>query len=230
MGRRGSTRWRHHAKRPLVENTSCLDLASSELKWLLQHHRLHGQIAWKEARTGLTIFSADFYLSSPEDDASRLLVLDLMGDPYEPKEKIRVEWAKAGFTNRWLAHCPRDCGRRAQKLYLTYPPPRLSCWRCAGLTHRSAQEHDSRLDLARRDPPSFIRSREEAPHTLRSKCITAELHFRSRRFNLQQYKGRGWGRKSNVYLLPVPGHDLRKLQTEISQKLQRQSLDGSKRE
>ncbi len=53
--------------------------------------------------------------------------------------------------------------------------------------------------------------------------VAAELHFQSRRFNLQQYKGRGWGQKSNVYLPPVPFSGLHELEFNIGQRVTRPS-------
>jgi hypothetical protein len=52
---------------------------------------------------------------------------------------------------RWWWECP--CGRRVADLYL---PRRVGvcyrCRQCHGLTYRSAQQHDKRLDFYRRNP------------------------------------------------------------------------------
>jgi hypothetical protein len=58
---------------------------------------------------------------------------------------------------RWWFRCPllvngRGCYRRVGKLYL---PPRaryFGCRECHGLTYRSTQEHDKRVDVYRRHP------------------------------------------------------------------------------
>lgn len=66
---------------------------------------------------------------------------------------------------RWWFICPlvvrgRPCGRRVRKLYL---PPGGSCFgcrHCHDLTYTSAQEHNSRADLFRRDPDAAVKQLE----------------------------------------------------------------------
>lgn len=65
-----------------------------------------------------------------------------------------------GGVRYWLT-CPlitdvEPCRRRVGKLYL---PPRghyFGCRTCHDLTYRSAQEHDARVDLYRRNPEALI--------------------------------------------------------------------------
>jgi len=88
---------------------------------------------------------------------------------------------------------PADCGRRARKLFADRHWLKFICRRCAGLTYRSAQQHNSRLDLARRDREGFFESRARAPKALRSGLVTAHLLTDA---TLNPYRpGRGWGRR-----------------------------------
>jgi hypothetical protein len=113
------------------------------------------------------------------------------------EQSIRLERAQRGWYSGWLFRCPTDCGRRARKLYALPRWMVFSCRQCAGLTYRSVQRHDSRLDLARRDPEGFIESRSRAPKTENSERAThwfvmeAMLPHR-----LGRTPGRSWGRKS----------------------------------
>ena len=60
---------------------------------------------------------------------------------------------------RWYFRCPSgDCGRRCEKLYAS-PGRRLGCRQCLGLQYASVQQHDARLDQARRRPKAFMDGR-----------------------------------------------------------------------
>ena len=50
----------------------------------------------------------------------------------------------------------RYCGRRVAKLYLPPGGIYFGCRHCYNLTYKSCQEHDKRLDWARRLPPEIL--------------------------------------------------------------------------
>jgi hypothetical protein len=61
---------------------------------------------------------------------------------------------------RWWFLCPLvvrgvPCGRRVGKLYLPPGGRYFGCRHCHDLTYRSAQEHDKRVDLFRRNPAAL---------------------------------------------------------------------------
>src|SRR5690349_1105274 len=52
---------------------------------------------------------------------------------------------------RWHFFCPRWCKRWVRRLYF-FPGKWFGCRTCHKLSYRSVQEHDSRLDVFRRNP------------------------------------------------------------------------------
>jgi hypothetical protein len=80
-----------------------------------------------------------------------------------------------GFSQRWHAPCPGGCDRLVRKLYLGERPA-LACWCCAGLQYRSAQKHDKRVDLCRRNPAEFLRGRSHLTSE-RSRAVTGWILF-----------------------------------------------------
>jgi hypothetical protein len=77
-------------------------------------------------------------------------------------------------------------------LYLDSEGRRIGCRQCLGLTHRSVQQHDARLDQARRDPEGFAQSREHL-HSTRSQLVTAHLAMAAVEVMAAPRRGRGWG-------------------------------------
>jgi hypothetical protein len=134
-----------------------------------------------------------FSLSPILEDGSRRLVID-PGDNRR-KQSIRLQRAQRGWYSGWLFHCPSDCGRRARKLYALPQWMVFGCRQCAGLAYRSTQQHDSRLDMARRDPVGFLASRSQAPRTLKSQFVTASLALEAQD---PHRPGRSWGRGSTT--------------------------------
>jgi hypothetical protein len=73
--------------------------------------------------------------------------------------RVRLATTQPHFGGlRWWFCCPLSvhgvaCGRRVGKLYLhgRY----FGCRHCHGLTYRSVQEHDKRVDLLRRNPEAL---------------------------------------------------------------------------
>ena len=194
MGGSGSTRWRNHQKARLVTEAMKIDLRDPEWKSLLSNDRAEGTLRWSDSRSGNSTGWADFRLSPLDPSGTRNLVLDRTGDEFEPREVVSLGLRPAGFSRQWFCGC-RSCDRWVKTLYAISQSDRFTCRQCSGLTYRSVQKHDSRLDLARRDPEGFIQSRSRAPQTARSQMVTASLVFEAQ----DSYRpGRGWGRRSTT--------------------------------
>ena len=179
MGRRGSSRWRKLRRRPLVEEAHCIDLLDPKWKEVLRLHRASGTFEWGNPGSVVPKEWIDFHLSPVESDGSRLLVLDFTRDPTEPKERVILEQVQVGFDQRWYARCPGTCDRLVRKLYLIEHRA-VACWRCAGLQYRSAQTHDKRVDLCRRNPAEFVRQRSHLS-TVRSRLVTSWIFLEAER-------------------------------------------------
>ena len=193
MGAPGSSRWLNHVKKPLVEQAMRIDLRHPKLKGLLASDRADGgTLYWSDPRTGSPMGWADFRLSPLDPDGTRNLVLGRTGDDYEPKQCVSLGLRSAGFSTQWFAGC-RGCDSWVRTLYAMSQGDRFRCRICSNLTYASVQKHDSRMDLARRDPEGFIQSRARAPQTARSQSVTSFLALEA----LDPCRpGRGWGRKS----------------------------------
>jgi hypothetical protein len=119
--------------------------------------------------------------------------------------EIHPAWAKRPLTARLLLplrrgrrflQCPR-CEKRFLRLYLPQGGTEVACRRCHGLVHRSAQRHDARIDLARRDPTGFLESRSGL-ESLRSRLVTWRLMHDALVAKAAPRRGRGWGVKSTT--------------------------------
>ena len=133
MGGNGSTRWRGHEAKPLIEETQALDLMDPAIKSALE-------------------------AAAPTENlgvGTRLILC--LSDP--SATEIAVERVQIGVAARWLLVCP-GCDRRARKLYFVSAPNRLVCRRCGDLEYESVQRHDSRIDDARRDPYGWWEGRD----------------------------------------------------------------------
>ncbi len=191
MGGFGSTRWNSHQKAPVIEDCHQLDVAS--LEPALKHDQIDGELPLTDNRTGEVNGQFSFSLGPVSRDGSRRLVIE-PGDNRR-RQSIRLEPAQRGWYRSWLFVCPTDCGRRARKLFADRRWLKFMCRKCGGLTYASAQTHDSRLDLARRDPEGFIQSRARAPRTIHSQLVTSFLALEA----LDPCRpGRGWGRRSTT--------------------------------
>ena len=187
MGGRGSGRWRDHVKRPVVEEARQLDVAAFEPA--LQHDRTTGILRWTDPRTEEVAAEFVFSLGSAVEGGTRRLLIEPTSEGR--KQSFQLERARLGWHPGWLFRCPSDCGRRSRRLYALPRWMTFTCRHCGGLTYRSSQQHDSRLDLARRDPVGFIQSRARAPKTDRSRMVTNWLVMDA--MNTHR-AGRGWGR------------------------------------
>jgi hypothetical protein len=190
MGGSGSSRWRNHQKAPLIEDCHQLDVAAIEPA--LRRGQITGVLRWT-APQGEVAAEFSFSLSSVTGEGTRSLLMEPTNGGR--KQSFQLERVRLGWYSGWLFHCPTDCGRRVRRLYALPKWMVFSCRRCAGLTYRSTQTHDSRLDLARRDPEGFIQSRAGAPKTLKSRLVTASIACEAQ----DQYRpGRSWGRRSTT--------------------------------
>jgi hypothetical protein len=173
MGGSGSTRWRGHQPRRLVEQTHCLDLLDRRWKEILRLRQASGTLEWRSRGSVVPEHWVDFTLSPIQADGTRLLVLDFDRDATAPKQRLILEEVRVGFSRRWHARCPGGCDGLVRKLYLVERGS-VACWRCAGLQYRSAQRHDKRVDLCRRDPAEFVRGRSDLSGE-RSRLVTSWL-------------------------------------------------------
>jgi len=193
MGGSGSSRWRNHRKAPLVEEAHPLNATAFEPA--LKHGQTTGVLRWTNSQTGEMTAEFSFSLSPVSEEGVRRLVLEPTSGGR--KQSFQLERVRLGWYSGWLFRCPAECGRRTRKLHALPRWMVFSCRRCAGLTYKSAQQHDSRVDLARRDPEGFLQSRSRAPQTLKSQLVTASIASEAQ----DPYRpGRGWGRKSTTPL------------------------------
>jgi hypothetical protein len=193
MGGTGSGRWKDHQRAPLVEDTLRLDVVAFETA--LRHDQITGFVYRTDGQTDDLMALLTFSLGPVSASGNRILMIDSGGTGR--RQSIRLERAQRGWHSGWLFRCPTDCGRRARKLYALPRWLVFSCRQCAGLTYRSVQRHDSRLDLARRDPEGFIQARSRAPKTANSERATHWLVLEANLpHRLGRTPGRSWGQKS----------------------------------
>jgi hypothetical protein len=170
VGGSGSTRWRDHQRAPCVEDALELDVVAFESA--LQHDQAASIPRWTDP-WGKVTDEFSFSLSPVLANGTRYLEIE-PGDNRR-KQSVRLERAQLGWYSGWLFRCPTDCGRRARKLFAAPQWLKFTCRKCGGLSYRTSQEHDSRLDLARRDPQGFLQSRTRAPRTEKSRMVTSFL-------------------------------------------------------
>jgi hypothetical protein len=158
MGGSGSTRWGRHDKARIVENSLAVDLVRLRCSGLLDVPGRVDQLTW--SRAGKPLAEGLIGIVG-DDDSNRTLAvciaLTIRAEPLSAHLRLVTTHPHPGGV-RWFL-CP-DCERRALKLYVSSEGDRIACRTCLGLTYRSAQEHDARVDLARRDPEGFRNSRE----------------------------------------------------------------------
>ena len=187
MGGSGSTRWKNHQKASAIEDCHLLNVAAFEPA--LNRDQKTGVLRWTNSQTGEVTAEFSFSLSPvSEAGTCRLAIEPTSGGR---KQSFQLERTRLGWYWAWLFCCPSDCGRRTRRLYALPKWMVFACRHCGGLTYRSTQTHDSRLDLARRDPVGFIQSRAGAPKTDRSRMVTSWLVMDA--MNTRR-SGRGWGR------------------------------------
>jgi hypothetical protein len=199
MGGSGSTRWRDHTKAPLVEQAICIDLAAMRRAGILDEPDRPHPILWTRGSAQTPVAVG---LASVEPDRGGGRRLDVAIEKFEGGRPVSARLTLSAFQphlggQRWFLHCP-VCERRALKLYLAASGERIACRRCLGLTYRSVQGHDARLDQARRDPEGFWEARSGAPKTSDSALVTLRLYEESLRANAAFPRGRGWDSRSTT--------------------------------
>ena len=193
MGGKNSTRWKNHQKAPLVEDAHQLN--ATAFGSVPKHDHTTGILRWNNSQTGEVGAEFAFSLGPVSEAGTRRLIIEPTGEG--KKQSVELERARQGSYSGLLFHCPANCGRRTRKLYAVPKWMVFSCRQCAGLTHRTTQAHDARLDFARRDPEGFLASRSRAPKTLKSQLVTASIASDAQ----DPYRpGRGWGRRSTTPL------------------------------
>lgn len=155
MGGYGSSRWGLHDKAVTVEECLVVDVAkvakgaslvaaSGTIHWGREDHPTAESVAYRLRPAG----------------GGAVLTLDYgCGDGGEGVElTIRLESTTPHYGGRrWWGRCSlvvdgKPCGRRVRKLYLPPGARYFGCRGCHGLTYASAQGHDKRADLFRRQP------------------------------------------------------------------------------
>jgi hypothetical protein len=153
MGGSGSTRWGCHRRKLTVEECLVLDLDAWIEAGLLRHRRAN--IEWT-SRSGNR--NALPCLLEPTDVPYYFYLYLFFADSkgrlaYESITLLSRPQTLGGV--RWYFFCPRWCGRRVRKLYMGPGKSGFACRTCLGLTYQSAQEHDKKLDIFRRDPDAL---------------------------------------------------------------------------
>ena len=183
MGGPGSTRWRGHRPRRLVEETPCLDLLDPELKEALRLPSACGELDLRVPGTGEPAVPIDFDLGRVEPDGSRRLRVDFR-DPDGSNQTLILQPVQLGFSRRWYARCPQHCRRRARKLFLRCGMLEFACVSCCGLQYETAQTHDARIDACRRDPLAFL-SRRSGLGGLQAALVTLNIYDEALRRGVQ---------------------------------------------
>jgi hypothetical protein len=139
----------------LVEETAALDLRHPALAHAYTHpEATKGDIEWTQRGTGWRTHYS-FALGPEEPPGERQLVLRaLPAEPSEPAQVVELVRARQGCLRRWFAVCP-TCGSRRLKLYLL--GERFMCRECGGLSYRSVQQHDKRVDALLKDRARLMR-------------------------------------------------------------------------
>ena len=194
MGGKGSSRWKDHQKAPVVEDAHQLN--ATAFGPALMHDQTTGILQWTNSQTGEVTAEFVFALGPVSEHGLRCLMIEPTSGGR--KQSFQLERAQQGWYSGWLFRCPSDCGRRVRKLYALPKWMTFMCRCCGGLAYRTTQQHDSRLDLARRDPEGFIQSRSRAPNTANSQLVTASIASEAQ--DPYRRPGRGWGRRSTTPL------------------------------
>ncbi len=201
MGGTGPSRWRDHEKAPLVEAAICLDLVALRRGGLFDRPGIPYSLTWTRGSSDTPVAEGLMSLEIGPGDARRLDVVikkcegrSLVGSLVSARLDLEPFHPNLGGV-RWFFHC-QACDRRVLKLYLAPSGSQLACRICRSLTHRSVQQHDARLDQARRDPEGFAEARQAAPKTPNSAWVTLRIYGDSLKAMRAPRRGRWWGSHS----------------------------------
>jgi len=192
MGGPGSTRWRDHQKRPLVEESLHLDIVTFRKSGALGPSGGWGDMDWP-AHRGRPAGEGRFELHPAQPDGTRVLIVTIARNEQESftRSVQLMPYTIHHGGLRWFLVCP-TCESRRMQLYISQGVTSIACRTCLGLVHRSAQGHDSRLDHCLRDPKGFQEERSRL-QSERSKLVTARLILDALDRYLEPRRGRGWG-------------------------------------
>ena len=199
MGGPGSTRWRGHRKRGLVESTPRINLSELTRGGAFQDRDTGVTVEWT-SDTRQALASGQFLITAPREDRTRTLKIVITSpDESSYLTEIHLDPVRTRYGGYWwIARCPTPtCSRRAVKLYLDLRGNRIGCRFCLGLTHRSTQTEDKRVYHAQRDPQGFIRSRAHLTSP-QSELITALIQLQTIKRMGVGRRGRGWGRSDTL--------------------------------
>jgi hypothetical protein len=194
MGKKGSTRWNDYEKAPLVEEAISIDLVALRRIGIL-NPRTAKWVSWTRPSSETPVAEGFAYLEiEPSGTRWLMAMIALFGKPKPLSVRLELEAFHPNLGGvRWFFRCP-GCNRRVLKLYVAPSGHDLACRTCLGLTYRSVQQHDKRMDQARRDPVGFFLARESAPNTAASAWVTLDLYDEAMQARLR--RGRTWGRDS----------------------------------
>ena len=193
MGSPTSTRWNNHKRAALIENTRSISVVELRRAGLLDRPGATFTVTW--AVGGRAVGFAQARVER-ESEGRRTLALQVTGaEHFEISVMLVADRPNFGG-RRWFFECPEPtCDRRAIKVYLAPDGDRIACRQCLGLTHRSTQTHDKRLDQALRDPTGFAESRAHLAG-IESNMVTVRIASDAIRSMATPRRGRGWGRAS----------------------------------
>jgi hypothetical protein len=203
VGGPGSTRWGERRKARLVEDSLAIDLIRLNRAGFLDTSGRTDQVTWTRAGKPLATGLIGLLVDEPTHRALAVCIA-LAGRAELLSAHLRLVAMHPHFGGaRWFLVCP-DCERRVLKLYVSSKGDRIGCRKCLGLTYRSAQEHDARVDLARRDPEGFSQARENLT-SLRSRMISCRLAEKALAAMAAPRRGRGWERKDHESVRATAG-------------------------
>ena len=152
MGGLGSTRWRGHRKRTLVEDCLRLDIQELARQGFLDEDLGAVVAEWHGPDTTEPLDRV--FLAQQKTAKGRVVLLATLGAT-QVVQGFRLVAKPCNFGGqRWYAKCSgfsgRPCGRRVARFYR--PPGGLvyACRDCHGLTYLSTQAEDKRVYAIRR--------------------------------------------------------------------------------
>jgi hypothetical protein len=199
MGGIGSSRWHGYEKAPLIEEAICVDLVTLRRAGFFDGPGLPYSITWNRGSSNSPAAEGLMSLEIGQGGTRWLVaVIALFGKRKPLSARLQLEPFHPHFGGlRWFVRCPTPgCDRRVLKLYVAPSGSSLGCRQCVGVTYRSCQDHDSRLDQARRDPEGFAEARQAAPKTANSAFVTLGIWENALEETKVPHRGRSWGRDS----------------------------------
>lgn len=137
MGGLGSTRWKAHSKRHVVEDCITLPIALIRDE-VGQHHKTSGKWFWG-GPWDEPILNADYRLKQIAEDVLELrLEYNICGEEFHQDISVKAMHPYFGGL-RWWFICPL-CNSRVGKLYMPPDCRSFACRECSDLTYTSSHE------------------------------------------------------------------------------------------